>query len=82
MKQAKEGAAVLWCRDCDHFWREWADPKLGWIMLVADPDDPSELKEVQKQPGHAGCPACGCIYVVWENYPEWAKLIKDQRNRK
>ena len=67
LAQARQGAAVLWCSECDHFWREWADDKLGWTYETPDG------QVLSKQPGHAGCFSCGSIYVVWENYPEWLK---------
>ena len=69
MKQALLGFASLWCRDCDHFWREQDDKATGWLVVLGD--------EQQLQPGHAGCPACSCIYVVWENYPEWMSINRE-----
>jgi hypothetical protein len=73
MQQARAGAAVLWCTSCDHFWREWADQRTGWVKVLPDG------QESATPPGHAGCPQCGETYVVWENYPEWEKLNKNRR---
>ncbi len=78
LKQAQEGAAILWCRDCDYFWREWADPKSGWINVALDPET-GETQDLPKSPGHDGCPNCGCDYVVWENYPEWLKTTRPKQ---
>jgi len=67
LKMAEQGVAVLWCTACDFFWREFSDKKLGWVVVING-------QEVSNPPGHSGCPKCGHIYVVWENYPEWEKL--------